>query len=71
MKLERKETRDATVRLSRHELVMLNNALNEVCNGLDLDEFSIRMGAEIGEVEALLEEVGSIINTIDAKEENS
>jgi hypothetical protein len=26
MKLERKETRDATVRLSRHELVMLNNA---------------------------------------------
>jgi hypothetical protein len=71
MKLERKETRDATVRLSRHELVILNNALNEVCNGLDLDEFSIRMGAEIGEVEALLEEVGSIINTIDAKEENS
>jgi hypothetical protein len=29
------------------------------------------MGAKIGEVEALLEEVGSIINTIDAKEENS
>jgi hypothetical protein len=71
MKLERKETRDATVRLSRHELVILNNALNEVCNGLDLDEFSIRMGAEIEEVEALLKEVGSIINTIDAKEENS
>jgi hypothetical protein len=71
MKLERKETRDATVRLSRHELIMLNNALNEVCNGLDLDEFSIRMGAEIEEVEALLKEVGSIINTIDATEENS
>jgi hypothetical protein len=71
MKLERKETRDATVRLSRHELVMLNNALNEVCNGLDLDEFSIRMGAEIEEVEALLKEVGSIINTIDAMKEKS
>jgi hypothetical protein len=70
MKLERKELRDAMVRLSRHELVMLNNALNEVCNGLDLDEFSIRMGAEIEEVEALLKEVGSIINTIDAMKES-
>jgi hypothetical protein len=68
MKLEGKENRDAIVRLSRHELVMLNNALNEVCNGLDLDEFSIRMGAEIEEAEALLKEVGSIINTIDATE---
>ena len=70
MKLERKETRDAIVRLNRQELVILNNALNEVCNGLDLDEFSIRMGAEIEEVEALLKEVGSIINTIDATEKN-
>jgi hypothetical protein len=69
MKLEQKDTRNVTVRLSRHELVMLNNALNEVCNGLDLDEFSIRMGAEIGEVQVLLEEVGSIINAIDAVEE--
>ena len=70
MKLEGKEARDAIVQLSRHELVILNNALNEVCNGLDLDEFSIRMGAEIEEVEALLKEVGSIINTIDATEKN-
>jgi hypothetical protein len=70
MQLEEKENKDAIVRLNHQELVMLNNALNEVCNGLDLDEFSIRMGAEIEEVEALLKEVGSIINTIDATEKN-
>jgi hypothetical protein len=70
MQLEGKENKDAIVRLNHQELVMLNNALNEVCNGLDLDEFSIRMGAEIEEVEALLKEVGSIINTINATEKN-
>jgi hypothetical protein len=29
----------ADVRLSRQELVLLNNALNEVCHGIDVPEF--------------------------------
>ncbi len=35
-----------TVELSGDELEILNNALDEVCNGLDIREFAIRMGAE-------------------------
>jgi hypothetical protein len=51
-----------TVRLSVRELLLLNNALNEVCNGLDLREFETRMGASPDEVQTLLGVVGIAIN---------
>jgi hypothetical protein len=51
----------ATVRLTNAELVIVNNALNEVCNGIDVQEFSTRLGAKISEVRALLKEVNSLL----------
>jgi hypothetical protein len=39
--------------LTHNELILLNNALNEVCHGLDLPDFSTRLGAERDELEAL------------------
>lgn len=44
----------ATVELSSEELRILNNALNEVLNGIAVPEFNTRMGASRAEVAALL-----------------
>jgi hypothetical protein len=52
----------ATIRLSEEELVILNNALNEVCNGVDVSEFAARLGAEIADVRELLGEVSDLLN---------
>ncbi|ADG09441.1 hypothetical protein B7G68_04800 [Caulobacter segnis] len=51
------------IRLSIHELTLLSNALNEVCNGGDIDdaEFATRLGAERDELRQLLENIGSAI----------
>ena len=50
----------ATVELSLDELRILNNSLNEVCNGLDFPEFTTRMGATLPEVQQLLEEINTL-----------
>lgn len=64
MKVERVEAKEAIIRFSPDELLLLNNALNEVCNGLDIDEFSTRMGAELEDVEKLLQQIGEAIDTM-------
>ncbi len=43
--------------LSRNELILVNNALNEVCNDLDLPDFSTRLGAQRGEIEAMFRQI--------------
>lgn len=56
------ETDDgAQVRLTTNELVLLANALNEICNGLDLPEFTSRVGAERCEAIRLLETIRSAL----------
>jgi hypothetical protein len=52
----------ADIRLSAHELILINNALNEVCNGVDIDdaEFATRLGAEREELRQLLSDIGSL-----------
>ncbi len=62
-------TRDsAQLELSSQELTILNNALNEVCNGvreLDHDdEFHARLGTERAEARKLLAGLGSLLGTI-------
>jgi hypothetical protein len=43
------------VELTKAELSIINNALNEVCNGIDLEgEFETRMGCTVGEARAVL-----------------
>ncbi len=44
-----------SVELAPQELVIMCNALNEVCNGIDLhDEFDTRIGARVEEARHLL-----------------
>jgi len=46
MRVERTPDQEFLVWLDRDELVTFNNALNEVCNGMDVWEFSTRMGSQ-------------------------
>ncbi|MDM8549148.1 hypothetical protein QUF72_03685 [Desulfobacterales bacterium HSG2] len=47
------ETNSAEIKLSVEELVIINNSLNEICYGIDMDEseISVRVGAELGEID--------------------
>jgi len=56
-----------TIRLSRSELSMVNNALNEVANGVDISdaEFQTRLGESRSDVRQLLTEVGAVYRALD------
>jgi len=50
-----------TVELTPHELIIINNALNEVCNGMALNgEFSTRMGCSLDEARELLDKIHAL-----------
>ena len=50
-----------TVELSKHEVEIINNALNEVCNGIHLEgEFDTRIGCSVEEGSALLAKIHAI-----------
>ena len=58
-------TRDAiTIEFSKDELESINNSLNEVCNGIDVPEFSTRMGATKAEVLDLLHRVSEALDAM-------
>jgi hypothetical protein len=58
------DEQSVTLNLSRSELELINNALNEVCNGVfDLDhdgEFATRLGQTRDEARRLLAEVHAV-----------
>jgi hypothetical protein len=64
MKVIRAGGQLAELALSRDELLLVNNALNEVCNGIDMFEFATRLGAGRDRVAALLAEVRSLIESM-------
>ena len=51
------------ISLTADELSILCNALNEVCHGLDIREFSTRMGAEKDEVLKLLNRLSNALDS--------
>jgi hypothetical protein len=55
----------ALVELTRDELLMINNALNEVCNGIHLEgEFDTRMGCSVEEARHLLVQVNQTASSM-------
>jgi hypothetical protein len=52
----------ALLNLNRQELIILNNALNEVCHGLRIVDFSTRIGATHDEAKYLLDQIGNLID---------
>ena len=60
--IEQKLT-EVVVRISKEEAVILNNALNEVCNGIDLPDFETRMGCKEAEAQKLLSAFQSVLSS--------
>jgi hypothetical protein len=60
------DTEGATIRLSKSELSVVNNALNEVANGVDISdvEFQTRLGQSRSDVRQLLTEVGDVYGAL-------
>jgi hypothetical protein len=54
MKIERDGADAFVVYANADELTLLNNALNEICNGLDLRDFQTRVGVTREEAESVL-----------------
>lgn len=52
------------IRLSLEELVAINNALNEVTNALDIEEFETRMGVSRDVALELLKQIHRAIGLI-------
>lgn len=55
----------ANVSLNRDELLVLNAALNEICNGVDVFEFETRIGADREFVAGLLQKIGLLLDNMD------
>ena len=66
MEVLRRERHAAEVRLTAGELAIINNALNEICHGIDLPEFASRIGAERAVAERLLAGVGALLRGLSA-----
>lgn len=56
----------AVIEINRDECHIIRQALNEVCNALDLTEFSTRMGAEHSEALELLDRFRTLANVMDS-----
>ncbi|MET4278247.1 hypothetical protein ABIB68_005448 [Bradyrhizobium sp. F1.2.2] len=54
---------EADLRVTRDELYMLNNALNEVCNGVHIHEnaFQTRLAFERSDLRALLAQICELL----------
>jgi|YNPBryBLVA2012_1023415.scaffolds.fasta_scaffold22332_1 hypothetical protein len=67
MRIIAMQTNEAMVVLNERELVMINNALNEVRGMFDSDEMQIRMGVQPSEVGALLEAINQLLDSLENK----
>ena len=56
--------KQAQLTLGENELLILNSALNEICNGISVPEFETRIGASKEEVCTLLSEIGWILDNM-------
>lgn len=54
----------ASVSFTEAELILLNNALNEALNGLDISEFDTRLGASRQETEELVHQIDALLSTM-------
>ena len=59
----KKHTAPAPPAFTREELVIINNALNEVCNGIvfDEDEFQTRIGYPRAHAQNVLKKIASML----------
>jgi hypothetical protein len=61
MQIRQSDNSHIVLGLTHNELILVNNALNEVCHGIDLPQFSMRLGASWEELEALRREINTAL----------
>ncbi len=61
MQLRESDDAHVVLELTHNELIVLNNALDEVCHGIDLPDFSTRLGVQRDEIEALLRQISDVL----------
>lgn len=54
----------AELKITVDELLIVNSALNEICNGISVAEFDSRIGATREDVILLLEKIGQILDSM-------
>ena len=54
------------IEIDREELLIVNAALNEVCNGIEVFEFETRIGANRWRVADLLRQIGSLLDKMES-----
>lgn len=57
------DEKGADLRVTSNELLMLNNALNEICNGVHIheDAFQTRLAFERSDLRALLAQISELL----------
>ncbi|CAG2141417.1 hypothetical protein LMG19282_02038 [Cupriavidus campinensis] len=64
MKINEVEGKIAQIELDCEELLTLNAALNEICNGIDVHEFETRIGTSRAVAEKLMAEIQMVLDQI-------
>lgn len=65
MKCLKKDKDKADLSFSMDELLIINAALNEVCNGIDVFEFDTRIGFSKEQVSLFLEAINKLIDELE------
>lgn len=52
--------------LTVEEARILSNALNEICNGIEVEEFKLRIGADLEKAEELLDQFSAALRSTSA-----
>ena len=60
-------TKRSQIELDLEEILILNNSLNEVCNGIDIFEFATRMGVDRERVRHLLAELSELFELMESQ----
>jgi len=67
MKIEKDGKDTVRIEASTTELEILNNALNEVCNGIEVPEFETRVGCSLEDAIKLLTIINAALQSDEVK----
>lgn len=66
MKLIDSTKEQSQININRDELLIINSALNEICNGIEIVEFETRIGSNRDRVSVLLNEITVLLDKMDS-----
>jgi hypothetical protein len=67
MKLNQIANCAVDISVTEEELILICNALNEVCNGMGIEEFDTRMGTSLDNVRRLLGDLSKVADMVQSE----